>query len=43
MELPIDLAMPNRQKEEFINSIRGMEKVTCTRFEDGVHYMHRSA
>jgi predicted dehydrogenase len=28
-----------RVEEEFINAIRGREKVTRTRFEDGVRYM----
>jgi predicted dehydrogenase len=47
--IPPDKAGKWRVEEEFVNAIRGVEKITHTTFEDGVNYMefteavHRSA
>jgi len=37
--IPAELAIGWRVEEEFINSIRGVEKVKFTTFEDGLKYM----
>ncbi|HEU0006620.1 MAG TPA: Gfo/Idh/MocA family oxidoreductase [Terriglobia bacterium] len=37
--IPVELSIGWRVEEEFINSIRGVEKVKFTTFEDGLKYM----
>jgi predicted dehydrogenase len=49
ISIPPEKAGKWRVEEEFVNAIRGLEKITHTNFEDGVKYMefteavHRSA
>ena len=37
--IPVELAIGWRVEEEFINALRGVEKVKFTTFEDGLKYM----